>query len=139
MTDLNQRGQRGPRQRGRGESGFSLIELLIAMTVLLIGLVSLLGLQQSSFRAAGFSRHATEAAVIGEDALETQLAIAYDSVASQAAVAVDGSGRLDADGFFTRQVDVVDNVNNTKTVTVTVSWDERGDPKAFVFTTLVSP
>ena len=122
----------------RHQGGFSLIELLIAMTVLLIGLVSLLALQQSAHRSSGFSRHATEAAVIGEDAMEELMATSFASVAAASPTTVNELGTPDGAGLFTREIQVVDN-GATKTVTVLVSWLERGEqPNQFIYETQIS-
>ena len=41
-----------------------MIELMVALTILLIGMLGMVGLLSVSTRAAGYSRHATEATAL---------------------------------------------------------------------------
>ncbi len=126
------------RQR-RGEGGFSLLELLIALTILLIGITGILTMQIVSLRATAYSRHATEAAVLAEDKLEQLRTVPINN-----ALLANGDENINAQGlttgnaqldFFRRQWSTV-WVAGVGTVTVTVRWLERGsEPHAITMRT----
>lgn len=108
----------------RGERGFTLIEVLMALLILLIGVAGVLTLQVTSMRATSFSRHATEAAVVGEDKLEAFRTISPDTLSS-GSDEVDSRGVLTSDGPYTRTWNVAD-MGSHLDVVVEVGWLERG-------------
>jgi type IV pilus assembly protein PilV len=67
MTERARRQRRVATPPARGAGGFTVIELLVALTVLAVGITGILSLQMTSLRATSYSRHATEAAVLAED------------------------------------------------------------------------
>lgn len=106
------------------ESGFTVIEIMIALTVLLIGIAGILSLQMSGLRASGYSRHAAEAAVVAEDKMEILLLAPATSVVSGTDT-VNELGIPDADGRYIRTWTVT-AVSSIATVEVEVEWFERG-------------
>ena len=117
-----------PRGGRRQEGGFTLIEVMIAMLLLLVGVAGVLSLQMVSVRATSFSRHATEATIVAEDKMEELMNIAgsallpgTDTVNEQA---VD-----DATGEYTRTWTVANGALDPTvlSVTVVVAWLERGN------------
>jgi type IV pilus assembly protein PilV len=115
-----------PAAPGRGQQGgFTIIEVLIALVVLLVGMAGILMLQLTSSEATSFSRHATEASVLAEDKME----VLRTSPVFQL---VDGDDRVDAlgvpdpaAGFYTRQWIIVPG--DPTTITVEVLWREKAD------------
>ena len=124
-----------PGRPDRGEEGgFTVVEVLIALLVLLIGMAGILSMQLTSAEATSFSRHATEASVLGEDKMEV-LRTAPAVLLVSANDKVDALGVPDVDGFFTRVWDIVPGTPTS--ITVTVSWQEQGtDPYQIVLHTL---
>lgn len=134
------------------QGGFTMVELMVALTVLLIGLMVLLATVVTSVRASSFSRHATEAAVLGEDKLE-ELRTRTVVPGTVTETPLDEQGFVNTDrGVFTRTSVVtakslfdsmgngfVDSagVNNFYEIQVTVSWLETGEdtPRTLVLTT----
>jgi Tfp pilus assembly protein PilV len=100
------------------------MEVLVALTVLLIGIGGILSLQISSLRASGYSRHAAEAAVVGEDRIELLRLAPAASLASGSDV-VNELGVADPEGRYTREWTVARN-GKLATIEVEVSWLERG-------------
>jgi Tfp pilus assembly protein PilV len=113
-----------------------MIELMVALTILLIGLMGLLATVVTSVRASSFSRHATEAAVLAEDRLEelrTQ-AVAAGTITE---TDLDEQGFTDTTrGVYTRASVVTSRVllDGAGTdlgvfweIQVTVSWQEPGE------------
>ena len=109
----------------RRQGGFNIVELMIALTVLLVGVGGILTLQIVSMRATSYSRHATKAAVLAEDKMEALRTVPIDTLLDGSEV-VDAQGYLDPAGLFTRSWTIV-WAGNLGTLTVSVAWDEGGD------------
>lgn len=62
------------------ESGFTLIETLVAMTVFTIGILSLYAMQVSAIQGNSSASRMTTAATAGADQLETIFAMDYDAL-----------------------------------------------------------
>lgn len=112
------------RRRAPGERGFTIIEVLIAMSVLLAGMAGILTLQMSGLRATSYSRHATEAAMLGEAKMEwlfTAPAAALAGGSDQ----VDARGVADPSGLYAREWSVTPDAAGA-ILEVSVAWLERG-------------
>ena len=133
---MDQRVSRRPARRG--ERGFTVVEVLIAMLVLVIGFAGILSLQLTAMRATSFSRHATEASVLAEDKMEELRTIPVATLANGNDT-VDARGVPDALGLFTRAWTITTG-GATTAVTVAVSWDEQGsEPYTISMSTLRTP
>jgi prepilin-type N-terminal cleavage/methylation domain-containing protein len=110
----------------RSQEGFTLIEIMIAMTVLLIGFVGVLAMQISLTRESNFSRHTVEASMVGEQKMEELFAIPEVNMASSNDK-VNSLGELVSDGLFERTWTVDRSNTALTTIKVSVKWNERGD------------
>lgn len=116
--------RRRDRKRRGQQGGFTVVEVMIALLVLLIGMAGMLSLQLTAMKATGFSRHATEATVLAEDRLEWLRTAPVASL-------VDGSDQVNAagdvvsTGLFTRTWTITPGTELT-TITVSVTWLEQG-------------
>jgi len=129
------------RKERNSERGFSLLELLIALTVLLIGITGILTMQVIAMRATSYSRHATEAAVLAEDKLEQMRTIVITAPSLQVGnEQVNSRGITTGDNtqdIFFRDwaIDWV-TTPGVGEVRVTVRWNERGtEPHAITIRT----
>lgn len=123
------------KQRKSEQGGFTMIEVLIALLVLLIGMAGILSLQLTSMQATSFSRHATEASILAEDKLEALRTEPMISLAS-GDDRVDARGVPDPSGNYERVWTVTPGTERT-TVTVAVTWNEQGsDPYTIRMSTL---
>lgn len=106
--------------------GFTLLEVMIAMAIFVIGFLAVGSMQVSAIRGNGGAREATEAATRATDQLETLIALPYDRIVSGGPV---------TQGAYTVSWNVADDtpLPNVKTITVTVNWLDRGD-RSFVAT-----
>ena len=106
--------------------GFTLVEVMIGMAIFFIGFLAIGSMQITAINGNADAREATEAATRATDQLETLIALPYDSI-------VDGGPVTD--GAYTVSWAVLPDtpLNNTKTITVTVDWQQRG-PRSFVVT-----
>jgi prepilin-type N-terminal cleavage/methylation domain-containing protein len=124
----------------RGQAGFTIVELLVALTVLLIGITGLLSLQVTAMQATSFSRHATEAAILAEDRMEELRTAPAELILQGLAFCpagdpsgvpepcterLDTSGRPDADGLFLRTWTATQGGSMVR-FQVRVSWEARG-------------
>ncbi len=104
-----------------------MIELMIALTVLIIGLTGIVQLQMSGIRASSYARHSTEATVLAEDKMESL------RTAPLIVGAYDDGGPIDAQGadgplaLYTRKWTIADLGSSVWDIKVTVTWLERGD------------
>ena len=115
QVDRKRRGQQG---------GFTVVEVLIALLVLLIGMAGMLSLQLTAMKATGFSRHATEATTLAEDRLEYLRTAPVASLTS-GSDQVNSQGDVVSTGLFTRTWTVTPGTELT-TITVAVTWQEQG-------------
>jgi prepilin-type N-terminal cleavage/methylation domain-containing protein len=110
----------------RAEEGFTLIEVLIALLVLMVGMAGILSMQLTSMKATGFSRHATEASSLVEDKVEELRTVPLTSARFvNGNDQVDARGVPDATGLYRRSWTITPQTDTT-IVTVSVAWDERG-------------
>ncbi len=112
--------------RQKTEEGFTLIEVLIALLVLMVGMAGILSLQLTSMKATGFSRHATEASSLAEDKVEELRTVPLNSARfASGSDQVDARGVADAAGLYIRTWTITPQTDTT-IVTVSVAWNERG-------------
>lgn len=116
--------RRRRRRRGDEQGGFTLIELMIALTVMLIGVSGILSIQLVSMRATSYSRHATEAAVLAEDGMELLRTVPIDTLVAGSET-VNANGAQDPAGIYTRSW-TISWIGTIGTLIVTVSWLEAG-------------
>ena len=100
------------------EKGFTLIEVLIAITIFAYGILAVASMQIASMKGNTSARDLTEAGTVGSDQLEKLMLSSYDTIS-------DDSRTKDIYGItWTVQDDTPQP--DTKTVIVNVSWTERG-------------
>ncbi|MBW2075599.1 MAG: prepilin-type N-terminal cleavage/methylation domain-containing protein [Deltaproteobacteria bacterium] len=119
-----------------GDGGFTLLEMLIAITILAVGLLGMAGLQATAIKGNGFGIRNTEATALIEDKIEGYKNTPYASIsAGETTESNLGSGRI-----FTRVNTVQDNTPATdmKTITVQVSWTDLMGTHTVSFRTVVS-
>ena len=111
--------------------GFSIMETLIALSVFTIGILAVATLVLSAIGENASARRVTEATALAEDRLEQLMALPYDSIA-------DDNDRV---GAYEVVWEVAENVivDQTKLITVTVSWQYRGKQRNVTIRHLFSP
>ena len=114
----------------RRQRGFTLVELMVAMLVLLIGIAGIMMLVRNSTIAARYTRHVTEATFLSEDKMEALRTLPMLLV-SDGKEQVDALGYANDNGLYTRSW-TVGNAGETADIVVTVNWDEDGETKAVI-------
>ena len=128
------------------EKGFTIIELLIAVSVLSIGILGVASMQVMAIQGNHTASNITEATVLAQDRLEELKALAYDDTNLQD-TDFDGDGGLGDFGFdndpstqadadyqdasdpkYTVYWNVSANspISNNKSIRVVVTWPNQG-------------
>ena len=119
-------------QPGRSDArkGVTLIELLVAMTILSVGLLAIVGVSGSISRQLGESRSDNLAAIYAQSRFEKLAGTACTSLTLNSWVTKTFRN-------ITEKYRVVDSGNNTRMVTDSVAWTTREGTRRQAFTTLL--
>ena len=126
------------------ESGFTLLEVLLAISILCFGLLAVASMQVSAIRGNAFASDVTEGSTLAADKFEKLLnqGLADYEDPDLADTDNDGGAGLDHDTTATADHNesqgnyrifwnvAEDNIlDNTKTIQVIVTWGDHGDTK----------
>jgi len=102
--------------------GFSLIEVLIAITIFAVGLLAVASMQMTSVKGNFSARNVTEAITLGQAKAEELYTLSYDHSDLTAGT------HTQALGYYNYSWTVVDNdvLNNTKTITLDIQYTKGG-------------
>jgi prepilin-type N-terminal cleavage/methylation domain-containing protein len=135
----------GSRNTERSAGGFTLIEVIIAVALFMMGMLSLSAMQLHAMRGGSSGRHATQAAAIAESQMEQLQRLTWTQIAPttgwSAGVARNNTVQSNPDQVeqaYTLDWRITDLVVGwTRSVDVRVSWDEQGRPgRSVVFSSI---
>jgi len=111
------------KQLPNDQRGFSLIEVLIAMTIFAIGVLALAEMQITAIRGNAFSSTTTDGTTLAQDRIEQLMNAPYDDANLNS-----GNHGPQTQGIYNVSWNVIDDtpVANTKTVNVSVTWTASG-------------
>ena len=116
------------------KKGFTLIEIITAITIMAVGILSILALFPVGFAASRRAADLTTAALYAQEKMEEIKMKGFANADSF-------NGETETQGIFTRTV-LVTNVSgyngNLKEITVTVDWTERGKTYDEAFKTYIA-
>jgi type IV pilus assembly protein PilV len=120
------------------EAGFTLLEVIIAISILTVGLLAVASMQTAAIRGNDAAYRITESATWAQDRLEFLMALPYDDSALS-----NGTGKTDpmttpANYTITYDVEVDTPIANTKRITVIASQNDRGATKTRRLTSIKS-
>lgn len=112
--------------------GFTLLEVLLAVVLLVFGVIVVAGLFANAFIASSDAENTAIAMNLAQKRLEEVGNINYASIADESKAPVsDFSG-------FQRQVAVTEPLADLKQVTVTVYWTSKGSEASLPLVTYIS-
>ncbi len=112
----------------RGERGFTLLSVLIAIVMLSIGVVGLAGTIATVSSAHMETATRSTALAIARGAMEDVRSREAKVLVSEAPVIVDDEGKPNAGGRFTREVTVEEMNRQLRRITVRVSYPRARKP-----------
>jgi len=102
----------------RSESGFTLLELLVAMTILAVGLLATVTMQATALQRDGFAQRTTEAAALARGAMDDLMSQPGGGVFFQTPVAAPGIA-FDLDPNTAATTQTIQGATYSATVVVT--------------------
>jgi len=116
------------------EKGFSLIEILIAITVFAIGILAVAKMQITAIKGNSFANDLTEATTLAQDRMEKLIGLSYDdTILDDTTATADHSDTNNpVDGRYNIFWNIVSDypIINTKAIKVIVRWTDRGAEKS---------
>lgn len=127
---------RSAHHRTTGEGGFTLMEVLIAITILSVGLLAIASMQITAIQTTGGAKSISRGVLWAEDRMEMLTSLPYSN-----AMLNDTGGNIpdpSPPANFNISWTVDDNNPRTscKLITVTVQWSERGVSKTTTLTSV---
>ena len=124
-------------KKGRpiGEKGFTLLEVIVAISILTFGLLAVASMQMTAIRGNYNASNITEATTVAQDRLENLMGLLYsDPLLAQGDDLSDPAPP--SPSGYTVTYDVLNNdpIANTRLITVTVQWQDKGVQKQSVLT-----
>jgi type IV pilus assembly protein PilV len=139
-------GRKKVRKKISGRSGFTLIEVMIAILILTVGMLAMALLQVTAIRGGSFANQMTQASIFGQDKIEELKNKSYtdtDLSTGNHSDTVTSGNRV----TYTRSWTVTENnpPNTTgsvsskmKTINLTISWTgPQGQTHNVMFSTIV--
>ncbi|MEX2178799.1 MAG: prepilin-type N-terminal cleavage/methylation domain-containing protein [Gemmatimonadaceae bacterium] len=114
----------------RPRRGVTLVELIVAMTILAVGLLAIVGTSATIARSLGEARAANLAAIHAESRFEQLAGTACTSLTLGTPSTAESRG-------ISESWVVTEGVNATREVVNTVSWKTRSGTRSQQFTTLL--
>ena len=129
-----------------GNEGFTLIEALVAMFILVVGILAMYTLHVTAINGNATANQITAASEWGSGRIERIFGMDYDDAALQDRTPSDGLAGLDKtdatadhtatspDGFYTLYWNVADDepLPHLKTIRVIINRNDRGQAKSVV-------
>ncbi len=112
----------------KNKSGFSLVSVLVAITLFSAGVLALSRTGAEVMRVQTQASARSTAVAIARAHMETLRAQNAKDILSEAAIKVDGEGKPNNQGSFTRTVKVEDAGRNLKEIRVVVDYPRSRAP-----------
>ncbi|HEX2975016.1 MAG TPA: type IV pilus modification protein PilV [Bacteroidales bacterium] len=125
-----------------GKRGFTLIEVLIAMFILVVALLGLLSLSTMVIKGNSFSKTTTMATTLAKDKLEDIKNKSYDNIVSATDYATSNGvvSTTSTGAYYTRTCTVTPDspAANMKSISVQVAWLWNGTSRSMSTSTIIS-
>ncbi|MBN1832511.1 MAG: prepilin-type N-terminal cleavage/methylation domain-containing protein [Deltaproteobacteria bacterium] len=122
-------------KKERGEKGFTLVEVMIAVAILAFGILAVASMQTSSMYGNSTANRLTEGTSCAGNKMEELLTIpetdAQLSIGAHGPETVmSGVSRYEVDWEVIDSVDPSNPLEDAKFIIVTVTWRDKGHPKS---------
>jgi len=114
-----------PMKNSSTQKGFTLLEILVALTILSIGLLGMAGLTTTIIHGNSLSNYVTTATTLGQDRMEHFRRLGYSTIPTTDTTTTEDYNSI-ANYFSYKRVSFIDVDSPSagmKTVTITVYWD----------------
>ena len=135
------------KNRINNKEGFTLIEVMIALVLLMVAMLAVGTMQITAIRGNAFGKEMQMAVVVGREVLERAMSAPYNNVVTGNVTglpAFDMQENVTPDpanpGFqYTRTWNVTNNTPfvNAATVTTTVTWDDTSGEHSITLNTII--
>jgi type IV pilus assembly protein PilV len=116
----------------QGKKGFTLVEVMVALSILAFGLLTVAAMQLSGIRGNAFAAGMSEGTAVSQQAVETLLATPYASMANGNDTVIGSRGTT-----FTRTWTVANPTTDYATIVVTTTYvDKGGQPRTVTLSTV---
>ena len=119
--------------RRSNDRGFTMVELLIALALSMIGLLGLMALQMTAIKGNANSRNFAEATALAQEKLEKLQVLPYASVAASTETGL-GANPASTLTPYTRTVTIDSDNGTTKVLHIDVSWKDDYNAKTHTVT-----
>ena len=115
--------------------GFTIIEVLMAMAIFLIGFLAVGAMQLSSVNGNAAARMRTEATAIAAQHAEKFLAMNFVNIDASLGdyPIVQGPYTIDPPNIISRTDTPELNATNNRTINITVQWQQRGKNRSVTY------
>jgi type IV pilus assembly protein PilV len=123
------------KRRPIGEKGFTLLEVIVAISILTFGLLAVASMQMTAIRGNYNASNITEATTVAQDRLENLMGLLYSDPLLDPDNYLSDPNPPSPSGYTITYV-VSDNnpITNTRLIAVTVQWQDKGVQKQTVLT-----
>jgi prepilin-type N-terminal cleavage/methylation domain-containing protein len=126
------RNQLHQKSKSNNQSGFTIIEVMFAISIFAIGFLAISSLQYTASRNNRTASEITLAVTIATDRMESLMALPFnhEDLNPDSNPHPESQGKYDLQ-WVVADVDMnVDGVNDAKTVSMTISWERLAQPGA---------
>ncbi len=126
------RNQLHQKSKSNNQSGFTIIEVMFAISIFAIGFLAISSLQFTASRNNRTASEITLAVTIATDRMESLMALPFnhEDLNPDSNPHPENQGKYDLQ-WVVADVDMnVDGVNDAKTVSMTISWERLAQPGA---------
>ena len=120
-------------------NGFTLIEVMIAMAIFLIGFLAVGAMQISSVNGNASARMRTEVTAIAAQHAERFLSMDFADIDASLAdyPVIQGPYTINAPNITSRTDTPELNAANNRTINITVQWEKRGKDSSLTYSLVV--